>query len=502
MRIYLLLYWFIAASTLRRAGCDQQLLGVEDARGEASAGAKSICYTYITTILVTITAADSSDTRDDNTNERHSSAFYSPGSLAGQTQTQTPAQAGNDLSSFGTPAPPGNGTSNSLGQSNDPTRDAATSAVKTGDESGAVPPEGKPSSDIPLTSPPNSSRGGLTSTANTDATPYHGTDSPSDASLGRDPTAPTSPAGTIKTTTPGNTGDMDHSGGTSDIRQDSTTLGGSSTPRSPGGSGDVSPSFFATTFETTGPTVLNPSTAGQTRETNPTDVIISTTEEGPATTSVGTTGFPASTRMPGSDTKPSRGPTNPMPTSQTPPEATPNQPPASTTTQNPSSLASASQVILSIEAVAGFGPASPTPRGVHPRRRPWKRDDPDDPDDPGFVGDGRAPNPDSCADALRFRQADGRLERRGRPVAVDPGVAYLDLADYPPGGSITTRFSVVDDRLRWDNAAFDGGRAGFCQVPGNGTVYAVFTAAGGPRGCAPVVLVVYKGTEILRGPWY
>ncbi|KAK8029063.1 hypothetical protein PG991_006119 [Apiospora marii] len=476
MRIHLLLYWFLAASKLDRAGCDQQLLGIEDARDDASEGAKSICYTYITTILVTITA-DVSDTRDDTTAQRFSSAFYYPDSQVRQTQTRTPGQAGNDLSSFGTSEPPGNGMSNNLNPSMIPTPDA-TSVAKTGDESDAFPSAGK-TSDIPSTNPPDTSRGELASTADTETGPY-GADTPSDASLGRDPTAPTSAAGAIPTTTPGQTSGMDDDGA-GNIGQDSTALGGGGTPRPPGGPGDASSSLFATTLGTTGPTVLNPSMASRTSKTNPTDVIMPTTEEGPATTYVGTS-FPASTKMPGSET-PSQKPTDPVPTSQAPTEATSNQP-ASMTTQGPSS-ATASQVILSIEAIASFGPASQTPR-VRPRGELGKRDE-----DPGFVGDSRDPNPDSCSNAVRFRQSNGQLQRRGRPVSVDPGVDYIDLADYP-GGSISTLFSVVDDRLQWDNEAFSGGRAAFCQV-GNETVYAVFIKDGGPRDCSPVVLVVYKG---------
>lgn len=75
---------------------------------------------------------------------------------------------------------------------------------------------------------------------------------------------------------------------------------------------------------------------------------------------------------------------------------------------------------------------------------------------------------------------------------MDPGIPYIDLADYP-GGSIDTRFEVMDDMLVWSSQFFHEGRAGFCQVEG-GSVYAIFTSAGGPENCSNVSLVAYKGT--------
>ncbi|KAK8059439.1 hypothetical protein PG996_009369 [Apiospora saccharicola] len=415
MRVYLLLYWFLAASKFNLSGCDQQLLGTEeDARDEARGGAGSICYTYITTILVTITT-DSSDTRGETTDQLPSTAASYPfDCLAQQTQTRTRGQAGDDFSSPGTLGSQENGMSNNPGHSAISTISTpdATSGARMSDESDAY------SSEIPdtKTSPP------------ADYTS-------SDASLGRDPTAPASSAGAILTT-PGQTSVM-HSDAGSHRGQDSTELRGSSTPGPPG------------------------------------------------------PGFPASTKMLESNT-PSGGPTNPGPTSKANTEAKSNQP-ASMTTQGPSSVV-ASQVILSIEAIASFGPASQKPQ-VRPRRRePSKRDD----TDPGFVGDSQDPNPDSCSNAVRFRQSGGQLQRQGRAVSVDPGVDYIDLANYA-GGAISTLFSVVDETLRWDNDAFYGGRTSFCQVDSE-TVYAAFTNAGGPKGCSPVALVVYRGTFTLAIP--
>lgn len=77
---------------------------------------------------------------------------------------------------------------------------------------------------------------------------------------------------------------------------------------------------------------------------------------------------------------------------------------------------------------------------------------------------------------------------------MDPGVPYIDVANYP-GGTITTRFDVVNDTLVWTNSLFHEGQAGFCQINGS-SVYATFTAAGGPKDCEDVDLVVYKGKTV------
>lgn len=57
---------------------------------------------------------------------------------------------------------------------------------------------------------------------------------------------------------------------------------------------------------------------------------------------------------------------------------------------------------------------------------------------------------------------------------------------------MNTRFDVVNGTLAWNNPLFYGGQAGFCQINGT-SVYATFTAAGGPKDCNDVNLVVYRG---------
>lgn len=116
----------------------------------------------------------------------------------------------------------------------------------------------------------------------------------------------------------------------------------------------------------------------------------------------------------------------------------------------------------------------------------------------GFVGDEDVPVPNSCSNAKVFRRGGGTLQKQGvgRPLSVDPGVPFIDLANYS-GGSIITDFDVINDTLVWSSAFFFDGKAGFCQVEG-GSVYATFTSAGGPENCNNVSLVAYKGTLSLN----
>lgn len=109
----------------------------------------------------------------------------------------------------------------------------------------------------------------------------------------------------------------------------------------------------------------------------------------------------------------------------------------------------------------------------------------------GFVGSGDHWNPIKCSEAALFHREYGKLIRNGRPVSVDPGVPYINMADYP-NGSITTEFSIENGILRWRNNQFFGGIARFCQV-NNDSVYAVFSNTKRPANCKTINLVVYQG---------
>lgn len=60
----------------------------------------------------------------------------------------------------------------------------------------------------------------------------------------------------------------------------------------------------------------------------------------------------------------------------------------------------------------------------------------------GFVGDEHYYNPDTCTNATLFRQGDGQLTSHKRPLSVDPGVDFINISDYP-GGSISTSTSLT-----------------------------------------------------------
>ncbi|RYP89237.1 hypothetical protein DL769_000142 [Monosporascus sp. CRB-8-3] len=97
----------------------------------------------------------------------------------------------------------------------------------------------------------------------------------------------------------------------------------------------------------------------------------------------------------------------------------------------------------------------------------------------------------------QYVQSGGRFLGADKPLSVDPGVRYIDMSSFP-GGSISTTFSIVGGILVWENDAFFNGAAGFCQAS-NGTVYAHFTAAGGPESCVPIDLVVYMAQQCQNG---
>ncbi len=118
--------------------------------------------------------------------------------------------------------------------------------------------------------------------------------------------------------------------------------------------------------------------------------------------------------------------------------------------------------------------------------------------EPGFIGKVDVTGSSNCSDATLFRRSRGELQLKGRPISVDPGVAYINLMDYPDG-SITTRFSVINDTLVWTSSAFYEGQAGFCEDY-NGDIFISFTEAGGPSGCMPIDLRVYRGNYFLRTP--
>ena len=154
---------------------------------------------------------------------------------------------------------------------------------------------------------------------------------------------------------------------------------------------------------------------------------------------------------------------------------------STSTTSSRASSSTISTVLLSIEFSAEANNGTLARRSSY-----WKRDDTS-----GFVGDENYQNPDTCSSATLFRQGNGQLVSRQRPLSVDPGVDYINLSDYP-GGSISTTFAVIGRVLFWNNTAFYGGSARFCQLQ-SGAVYGLFTENPGPDNCTFINLVVYTG---------
>ncbi|KAI0002329.1 hypothetical protein F4779DRAFT_134189 [Xylariaceae sp. FL0662B] len=164
-----------------------------------------------------------------------------------------------------------------------------------------------------------------------------------------------------------------------------------------------------------------------------------------------------------------------------------------------------SSVILSVEV--DLSDVNITRRGLEEGEEPRliARDDPPPPSNSstGFVGNSTNPSPDECTNAQVYIQGRGELHNVGKAISVNPGVPYINIADFP-GGSISTTFSVVNGILVWRNESFYNGTAGFCQV-NEGDVYATFTQDGGPFNCTSVNLVVYtvnrcQAGEIVNSP--
>ncbi|ETS79107.1 hypothetical protein PFICI_08960 [Pestalotiopsis fici W106-1] len=103
--------------------------------------------------------------------------------------------------------------------------------------------------------------------------------------------------------------------------------------------------------------------------------------------------------------------------------------PVATPTSSSSALSasSISTVILGVE----FQVTNTTRKRGKPM---WKHDD-----SSGFVGNETILNPSNCSEASVYRQSAGELVARvGRKsLSVDPGIAYISMANYP-GGSIST----------------------------------------------------------------
>ncbi|KAK8135996.1 hypothetical protein PG984_003936 [Apiospora sp. TS-2023a] len=95
---------------------------------------------------------------------------------------------------------------------------------------------------------------------------------------------------------------------------------------------------------------------------------------------------------------------------------------------------------------------------------------------------------------------EGQLTSDGRVVATRFGDVFIPLAPSDDEGEISKAFVVINSVLHWQNTAFDGGEAGFCQVVGSGQVYATFAErATWPPGCDSISIIVYKARQCRNG---
>ncbi|KAK7934728.1 hypothetical protein PG985_000223 [Apiospora marii] len=109
---------------------------------------------------------------------------------------------------------------------------------------------------------------------------------------------------------------------------------------------------------------------------------------------------------------------------------------------------------------------------------------------------------ETCSDGTPFNiTTEGQLTSDGRAVGARFGDIFIPLAPRDDGIDISTEFVVVDSVLHWQNAAFSGGEARFCQVGGgSGQVYATFAERDTwPPDCDSISIIVYKARQCRNG---
>lgn len=117
----------------------------------------------------------------------------------------------------------------------------------------------------------------------------------------------------------------------------------------------------------------------------------------------------------------------------------------------------------------------------------------------GFISDVGSPNPKDCRSATVYTLDSGRLLVASRPtfsIFADAGTSFTEFRSRE---SLTAGANIVDTTflndngvLRWRNALFSGGEAGFCQVAATGQVYTTYVDSPTlfPAGCLPVTVSV------------
>lgn len=98
----------------------------------------------------------------------------------------------------------------------------------------------------------------------------------------------------------------------------------------------------------------------------------------------------------------------------------------------------------------------------------------------------------TCANAAPYYTFNGQLFEvaTGLTLSVNLGTPFINFTLAAQGG-ISTRFDIVDGKLRWFNPQFFNGEATFCVVGSD--IFATFSSFGRPAACVNVELVLFRG---------
>jgi len=103
---------------------------------------------------------------------------------------------------------------------------------------------------------------------------------------------------------------------------------------------------------------------------------------------------------------------------------------------------------------------------------------------------------DWCNLAAKFNIVDGELMSNSGYLSTNVGVAFAPLALSLNKGPISNTFTVINNKLRWENSAFASGVALYCMST-DGVVLAVFNGIY-PQGCVVINLAVVQASECLE----
>lgn len=104
----------------------------------------------------------------------------------------------------------------------------------------------------------------------------------------------------------------------------------------------------------------------------------------------------------------------------------------------------------------------------------------------------------TCSLAESFTIANGQLSSGGDLLSADFDTAWESFSLSSITGDITTTFGILDNKLYWNYATFEGGHALFCEMP-NGQINTLFRGLVDvsdptyPLNCTEVDLILFQG---------